>query len=250
MSLRPLTIPRVHADGVAIFGDLHLAAPGTEACGRANVETLQRLLDALRRRADLIIVNGDLFDLERGRLPWSQNRELSRLKAAHAELLRLLRAPDIIWVAGNHDAVLGDTGEAALAIDVVLPTAVLRVEHGHRFDAPIKRLRAFASGVTWLSGRVRRPPWTPVFRAMKLAERVLAGDTEEHCPVEAGAAASLRRDGSVDAMVIGHTHRALERRVGEKLLLNPGGSEDRLRALVVRSNAAGTGVHVEHVDIW
>lgn len=233
--------PQIDARRVAVLGDLHLARPGTDACGRVDAAALRAALDDLRAAADVIVVNGDLFDLERGPLPWRQRAELARIAPLHAETLAALDAPDVVHVWGNHDRVRAGRG-AVEAVCVRTPGGAIRIEHGDRFNAPIKRVRWFASGVTWLSGRVQAPPWRPIYDAMKRAEALLAregeGDGDEGA-VERNARRWLgSTPDAPDALVIGHTHRQYAAQTADRWLLNPGASTEQVRAVVIDGSGA------------
>ena len=237
LRLDPPPAPLV-AGRIAVLGDLHLARPGSPACATLSPAQLDRLLTTLREESDTVLFNGDLFDLERGPRPWRQAAELATLAPVHAEYLERLRAHDARCIFGNHDRVLGSAWGAAEAVDVQTPLGVVRIEHGDRFNAPIKRVRAFASAVTWASGRVQGPRTAPVYRAMKLAERVLAGEPEREDAagaVERNAAAWLaaQRTNAPIAMVIGHTHRRRAEQVGTRWLLNHGATMHAPRAVIV-----------------
>lgn len=228
----------LRAERFAVLGDLHLARPGTKACATLPPSALDTLLDGLRREVDAVLFNGDLFDLERGPLPWRQAHELRTLAPLHHAYLEVLQRHEVGCLFGNHDRVLQHAWGAAEAVDVETPLGVIRVEHGDRFNAPIKRVRAFASGVTWLSGRVQGGLGAPVYRAMKAAERVLAGESErEGTPgaVERNAAHWLATGAppEVQALVIGHTHRRYAAPIGHAWLLNPGAAMHGPRAVAI-----------------
>ena len=227
-----MTVPRLHASHFTVFGDVHLARRGSPACGPVRAEAFVAAVEALIETSELVIVNGDLFDLERGPLPWRQAHELSVIEPQHPHV-RAVEHPRVVWLSGNHDHVLTCQGRAQRAVDVVTPAGVVRVEHGDRFNPPIKQWPAFASGVTWLSGRVRGGGQAPLYRAMKQVERVLAGEVDEG----SGPGSIERRAGrwlegtDYAGLVIGHTHRRYAEQVGDAWLLNPGESMRGVQAV-------------------
>lgn len=234
-----MPIARVHAAHVAVLGDLHLARPGSAACASVSAEAFTASVRALLETSEWVVLNGDLFDLERGPLPWRQAHELLVIEPAHAHV-DVLHHPRVIWLSGNHDHVLHRQGRAQRALDLVTPAGLVRIEHGDRFNAPIKRSALIASGVTWLSGRMQGPALAPVYRAMKLAERVLAGESREGegpGAVERNAARWLAAHPEYVGLVIGHTHRRYEEAVDDAWLLNPGDSMSTVRAVRLDGHA-------------
>ncbi len=221
------------AKRLAVVSDFHLGRPGAGHACSVPPETLIAAANALRASHDLVVVNGDLYDLERGPTP-SQRRELRTLEPVHREVVSAMRGPGWAWTRGNHDRVLQALGLAAESVRVSLPCGVVHVEHGDRFNAPIKRWPPFTTGVTWVSGRVESVAglrW--VYGAMRQADALLTG-AESDDPVELDSARWLAADDTLVAMVIGHTHVPLLHALPDgRALLNPGGSTDEVHALSI-----------------
>ena len=254
MTAELLHPPSRTARSLAVISDFHLGRPDAELACQVPTDEILAAIDGLQERADLVIVNGDLFDLERGTLPLP-NRELSLLREVHARILNRLIDPGIAITRGNHDRVLGRDGTAFDALDVELPFGTFRVEHGDRFDGWIKQSDTFTSLVTWTSGRVHRVrALRPIYDAMRFADRVLTGAAKSHeDPVAQRAAAWLASSPRHRGMVIGHTHHALLRDIGDgRLLMNPGDCMDTIRALVLDDGTASLarwdGSQLEEVD--
>lgn len=198
-------------------------------------EELRAAAGALAESHDVIVVNGDLYDLERGPTPF-QARELRTLEPIHRETVAAMQGPQWWWTRGNHDRVLEDQGAATQSIRIELDVGVVHIEHGDRFNAPIKRWPPFTTFVTWVSGRVETVRvLRPAYAAMRFADSVLTGTTsDENDPVALDAAAWLDAQPDVAAMVIGHTHVPLLRRLPSgRSILNPGGSTDQVHALSI-----------------
>ncbi len=175
------------------------------ACQIAADEILAAV-DALRARTDMVVINGDLFDLERGTVPFLK-RELRLLEAVHHRVVAALTGPDFCWVRGNHDRVLLDLGRALPAIDVELPCGLFRIEHGDRFNAFIKRNESFTTMMTWLSGRLQiAPALLPFYKTMRAADHLLTGAaTSKDEPIAAKSArwdtvSHLQGDGPVEEL--------------------------------------------------
>lgn len=217
---------------VGIVGDFHLGRPNAPLACRVPHEELVAAVGALAERCDVVVINGDFYDLERGVLP-SQRLEAMLVRETHAALEEALSGPKFVWTSGNHDRALGH----ALSAELNTGAGVVRVEHGDRFDPPIKRLRRFTTFVTWASGRAHATPsLRPVYRAMRQMESVLTGSesSRELDPVTRAAARWLDSDASSPMLAIGHTHvPTLLATPGGRLLMNPGASVDQVRALEV-----------------
>ena len=241
--LRP---PSRTARSLAVISDFHLGRVDAELACRIPSEVIIAAVDALQERADLVVVNGDLFDLERGTLPLP-SRELRLLETVHQAVLTRLTNPRIAITRGNHDRVLGRDGTAFDALDVELPFGLFRVEHGDRFDGWIKRSDTFTGLVTWTSGRVHRVgALRPVYDLMRFADRLLTGAATSHDDPVAQRAAAWLGSSAHSGMVIGHTHHALLHDIGDgRLLMNPGGCMDTVRALVMDD---GTAARLEWRD--
>jgi predicted phosphodiesterase len=221
---------------VGIVGDFHLGRPNAPLACRVPSEELLAAVDALASRCDLVVINGDFYDLERGVLP-SQRLEAMLVRETHAVLEDALSGPKFIWTSGNHDRALGH----AVSAELNTGAGTLRVEHGDRFDPPIKRLRGFTTLVTWASGRAHATPaLTPAYRALRRMESVLTGSesSRELDPVTRAAVRWLDEDGSPSMLAIGHTHvPTLLTTPRGRLLMNPGASVDQVRALEVDAAA-------------
>lgn len=220
-----MTTLSLSATRLAVLGDVHLCRPGHPMSCRAPAEELTALAEHLRATHDVIVLNGDLFDLDRGPVPLRFRHELEVVEAAHADTVRALLRDGVVLLHGNHDRVLGELGRAAAAADVQVGPWRVRVEHGDRFDAPIKQLRRFASLVTWTSGRVSQPPLRPIYRAMRFLESALTGEREGDSGIERRARAWLA-DADVDALIIGHTHAEHVSEADGRMLINPGACLD------------------------
>jgi len=230
---------RLHAERIAVLGDVHLGRPGAPLAYTGDDAGFAAWIDALAAQYDAIVVNGDLYDLERGVVPFAFRDELDRLDAAHPRSLAALRRAGAIVLVGNHDAALAELRGTGDAIDLDTPSGLVRVEHGHRWDAPIKQLRRFTAAVTWASGRVVASPARPLFDVMRWLDRRLTGETARRSPVERGAAAWLGAHRHYAGLVIGHTHRPILDRVAGGVLANPGGCVDGVRRWIEVDGAAG-----------
>lgn len=238
MPSNPTGMPR-HPLRTLFLSDLHL---GTRAARPAEV-----LAFLAAHRAETIYLVGDVFDLwHGGRVHWSEATD-----ALVAELEARARAGvRVIYLAGNHDAVLRQPGVARLPDGWDLREAVVHraadgqrylVLHGDQADARLFRLhvmtrigsradaglRAFDA---WLG---RRGTWPrPTHRPSRI-EQVLAGFNALF--VMAGQyetrLAGLARAAGLQGVICGHSHRPGLRDVDGALYANCGDWVDSFTAL-------------------
>ena len=223
----------ISARRVAVVSDLHLGRPDAPHACNVKLDEVKAAASVLAETHDLAVVNGDLFDLERGTWPL-QGREYELLSQVHAEAAAALRAPPWIWTRGNHDRVLEALELATEHVEVALPCGVVRIEHGDRFNAFIKRWPPFTTFVTWVSGRVEAvPALRPIYRAMRFADLALTGTSRaSEDPVVTAAAEWLGTRPDLRALVIGHPHEAVLRGLSDgRTVMNPGGSTEQIHAL-------------------
>ena len=225
---------------VIVCGDLHLRDDGSWS--PLAVESLVGLLEQLAQEAELVVINGDLFDLDRGRFPCAQRYEFERSRHRWCALEEAIARLSIRVTAGNHDHAL--RGEimgghrVCEALELSVDGVRVRIEHGERFDAWVKRVRGFTSFVTWLSAWVDRPPLRPVYRLMRWVERATTQD--ERGGIEKRAMRWLHSQERCDVLVLGHTHRRTRWDEDRRTLLNPGdGMGGRVRFLRVGGDGAG-----------
>lgn len=214
-------------ESVIILSDLHLGRGDANTGFGGGAKEVARALQALAQEAELVIVNGDLYDLDRGSFPTAQRREYQFLQPRWRPVEKALKQAGARVTSGNHDHALRgqDLGGGAVAGAFRLRVGGLRlhIEHGERFNAWIKQHRALTSFVTWMSGVASRSVWgRPLYRLLRGVEACTTDDQEDG--VVRRAETWLRDEPNIDLMVIGHTHQYLHQKVGEALLLNPGDS--------------------------
>jgi predicted phosphodiesterase len=214
---------------VAVVGDVHLQRAGGRTSCNVSAAVLRDVAAHLYDVHDVVVVNGDFFDLDRSPTPFAWERELDHLEQLHADVVAAFRRPRFRWTFGNHDRVLGARGLADEALELSLRCGRIRIEHGHRFDSPLKQLRLFTSLVTWTNGRVEALGLGMVDAAMRVLDRQLTGRRPGHCPIAFHARAWLDASPEFAALIIGHTHRELIDRNGDGVVANPGGSTDAVR---------------------
>lgn len=209
---------------IAICADIHLGRGEAVTGFSGSDEDLASFLSQLALSADLVVVNGDLYDLDRGLVPCAQGREFDVVRGRWQRVESAMQTHGIRMTAGNHDRVLLGRSFAGQVVRERLVVhhggRTLWIEHGERFDAWVKRVRWFTSLVTWVSGRVARGPLAPLYRALRWAETVTTQD--DGGGLEARAERWFRTQSECDLWVFGHTHREAMVNVDGRWMLNPG----------------------------
>ncbi len=225
----------VEAASFAVISDLHLGRAGASTACAVPAHELVGFLRALLDSHALLVANGDIYDLERGTVPFAFARELITVRRDNAAVAAALDHPRVVSTVGNHDEHLARHG-VARSLDVVTPAGVFRCEHGHRFNPWIKRNAAFTSAVTWASGRVSGRALKPLWAALRSGERALSGPNSVS-RIEARALASIREDPRYVGIVIGHTHQAQLLHAHDRVLVNPGDCMHEPRYVSVNPSA-------------
>jgi UDP-2,3-diacylglucosamine hydrolase len=197
---------------------------------------------------DTLVIAGDLCDFWMGARRAEIDLFRSESLQALAEFKRHGGSLEIM--GGNHDVWLCPVYERDLGAriirephDVTLHGLRLRLVHGHLLGAR-QLWKAGMESRAFFEGFGRVPG--PVARALDhvLAwqnERGLKADEERHLRVYRAYASALR--GSVDIVVIGHVHRALDESESAPRLIVLGGWQQRSSFLKI--DESGASFHVE-----
>jgi len=210
-----------------IIADVHLGV------ARPVIErSFEKYLRALPSDAKSLIIDGDLFDFW---FEWTSVIPRRGFRAL-AELAAVREAGvEIVWIAGNHDCWGGDVLRQDIGVtyhvgpweDMVGPWHI-RVEHGDGLRAVEDRKYRMIRPI------MRSPTAIALFRRLHpdFATRIAMGSSSASRTYRArdGGAGlraighdTLRRDPTLDVMVLGHSHvAALERVDGAGIFANPG----------------------------
>lgn len=216
----------VRSERAMVISDLHLGNPMSSA--RHRLSDFLALVSS--ERADLII-NGDGIDIMQS----SMRGIATDATPVIAGLHRLMdEGRHVYYVIGNHDApmehFIGSWLVTAVTpfLNVTSGSRRIRVEHGHLYDPWYQRMPGTYEQLCRAGRAVAR--FTPdlyeqLARAQGTVERLTGGPDEEgrrsgDTPFDAAARLLLSR--GFDAVVFGHTHRALERRYPEGVYVNSG----------------------------
>jgi len=121
---------------IATISDIHLSSRDsrTVPCLFNDIELATHLQD-LSSSNDLVILNGDIFELLHPKLlPFSYKRELNQIKRTYPKtFFEIKDNKKILFIKGNHDhAVIIEGKSLYLGVEIVTPYGNLWFEHGHR----------------------------------------------------------------------------------------------------------------------
>jgi len=214
---------------VAVVSDLHLCSQ-PRVCEFTHSEArMLALMDRLEAEHAAILVPGDIYNLDHGWLPVGRGVELRATQRAFPRLTRRLHAPPCIAVHGNHDSALRRLAHIPEVALLELGGRRILMLHGHQYDGRLKQLPGVSATGSWLAAWLRRARlgrvanrlvrigvWTNQIDARFRAARGLEGaditDAGEPEPHDVRAARKLLERHDVDVVVMGHTHRARQRR--------------------------------------
>ena len=192
---------------LAVFSDLHLAPGGANRC-QIDPKRLLEMFDRIEEAADRVVVGGDLFDLDRPRVPGDWRGQLEAVRRTYPALLARLESYE--WIFGNHDAALRFEGVPEERAFVADGLRVL-VVHGHQWDMLLKRIPLVAPVANFTAGWLER---TALRRASGVMAKVpLILDKLWHRgraaagPDRSLAGATELLAQEWDVVICGHTHR-------------------------------------------
>jgi len=190
-----------------IVSDLHMGSP------YFLVREFDRFLRTIPDDC-LLILNGDIIDNAKTKLPLPHRQILERLEK------RSLRRP-VIWVQGNHDNgfVSNSIGNIEFRPIYQVDHRIL-VAHGHDFDEIMPRSRLFIKAFTYLhQARIAlgmRPAHVAHYaKKWKRLYKLLRDNIIKN-------AVLCAREQGCDVVVCGHTHFAEERDVEGIRYINTG----------------------------
>ena len=189
-----------------MIGDLHLSRQGAHDGYRGDAETLIRLIATLAEETEGVVLVGDVYDLDRGTLPFGFAREKRMADALWQPVVDALHDHNVLSVVGNHDRWLLNEG-ALEAVEISTPTGRWRIEHGDRFNSWIKQWPPFTHLVTWCSGVVTRAGWMGVYTHMRQVEGLFRAGAGSSETIMARCQRFLQAETHLRGMVVGHTHQ-------------------------------------------
>ncbi|QDG51515.1 hypothetical protein FIV42_12395 [Persicimonas caeni] len=193
---------------LAVISDLHLAPGASNRCTAPRAALLD-LFDEIEAVADRVLVGGDLFDLDRPKLPGGWRSIIEGVRDEFPQVVDRLEGYD--WIFGNHDGQLCRTG---VPEERFFHADGLRIlaRHGHQWDMPLKKLPALAPTANYVAGWFDRLGLDAVAGAMGgvplVVDRVLhTKSTTKPGPDRSlrGARELIDTEG-LDIVISGHSH--------------------------------------------
>jgi UDP-2,3-diacylglucosamine pyrophosphatase LpxH len=120
-------------DKFLILSDLHL-----DLENKITDEILHNYLQTALNENYIIILNGDIIDIIKNELINFQ-REYDRIKQKYRNTIELLSNERIIYIKGNHDAVLKRLNihsNIRNEYDIIYDNYEIHIEHGSQYDLP------------------------------------------------------------------------------------------------------------------
>lgn len=137
---------------IGVFSDLHLAPGSTSRC-TASREDLLDLCERLEDGCDRVIVAGDLFDLDRPRIPGDWRGQLRAIRREYGVLVERLERFD--WVYGNHDYQL-QLERVPEERELITADLGVMVLHGHQWDMLLKKVPGVPQTANFIAGWLQR----------------------------------------------------------------------------------------------
>ncbi len=222
---------------IAILSDLHLGCGDRADRFQHDEAAFLRFLDALERWADVVVINGDLYETWQGARWRDPSGALAASRRRYPRLTARLHRPPYLLTWGNHDPLLASTDGVPAWRHLHADGLTLAFTHGQRWDGLLKRLPALPYAFAWTTGWLRRqPPEHPLWGALEARRHAaevrhlynpappprLAAPRDAACRYAAGAAAWLRDHPRVHLLALGHTHVAARVQTPWGLYLNSG----------------------------
>jgi UDP-2,3-diacylglucosamine pyrophosphatase LpxH len=273
VGMADVSLPRKLPFRIRVLSDLHIGVPGTGSNDfLLDDEAFLAYLDASLESANVVVLNGDVFECWEGNLVRNSEQRFREIAEARPALVEGLRqraeAGRLVVVAGNHDAIVR-TAKLFPAVESWTQReygVLLHVAHGHQADAFNAGL---AGGGLGGCGRC-------ISACVGLGESLLYADLDHDlsalqaiCTGERDAsvmldhAERLAARNSYDVVVYGHSHDATVEPIlrGAALYANSGtasGSRDAVdkvdltitpdaRVEVVVASTSVLGTRPDHV---
>jgi len=203
----------------ASYGDVHLSHSPALDKFRGCEDDLLRFDEHLFRHHDQVILMGDMFQTDYGRLPGSRTDVFAAIAERFPRIVARYGSGVHRTLAGNHDAVTRMLLGAENEIRVTNGQVRLWFIHGHQFDPFIAGKGRMPYLVTWLVGGLRR---AGLWQLADYLEGPLYLKGQNALPYVDGAAVRALERGDADVVVMGHSHQVTCRPAGSGVYLNSG----------------------------
>lgn len=228
---------------IAALSDFHIGATARTCGFRHSEAAFGRYLDRLEAEHDAIVLLGDIYQTDHGRVPSraSARRHLHRARARVPALVERFDAAPYHYVFGNHDEIAGEALAAPERLLLGSEGARVLLTHGHQYDPIARRAPLAADAGTWFTGRLRYAGLRPVAawlerRDVAVKDRRFRGADGPY----ARGGLELARGHKAQFVVMGHTHCPRVDRLGDITLVNSGTCSDGRYCHVSIDTEAGT----------
>lgn len=197
---------------IAVISDLHLGDHTVTDNSKLNEDKLIVWCKQLLQDGTVLVINGDLFDCWQPRTWDEQIKQFNKVRKCHYNfvefLLENIRTGRIIYVSGNHDAVVRTKD----LIPGVLPRYILEYsgkkflfEHGHQGDEfNHGSFSVIGQAITWLLSWCERLGWRDADNDFAKLEKSVLPDGGSDNNLDAYAAKKIKEGYAL--VVLGHTH--------------------------------------------
>jgi predicted phosphodiesterase len=204
---------------IASFGDLHLGHTQVLDKFQGREEVLLRFDDHLCRTHDRIILMGDIYQTDYGKVPGSRSEVLEAILKRYSQVVQRWRSSPYRSVFGNHDMITQKLLGTSRQIRIKKDDWRIWFIHGHQFDPFIGEKGHLPFFVTWMIGGMRRIGFSCLADFLEgpfydFGQRLFQR-------LERAARTALSH-GKNDIMVMGHSHQTACRQLGNGVYLNSG----------------------------
>jgi predicted phosphodiesterase len=209
---------------LAVLSDLHLGPGPSNRC-TASPAQINALLDRLEESSDRVLVAGDLFDLDRPKLPGRWRAVLDEVRQELPELSD--RLDNCEWIFGNHDGQLCRLGVPEEREYMVDGLHIL-ARHGHQWDMPLKKLPGLAPAANFVAGWLDRSGLKGAASALGAAPLLIDRVANTGNPTAPGSdrtvvgAREVIACQNLDILICGHSHLLRLVATPQGLIVNTG----------------------------
>lgn len=165
--------PRDSLRTIALLSDLHLGRYDHPDGGRVDYLDLVARIEALAARVDLVVLVGDVLELQHGLVPFAFAHELAVVRRRHADLIQLLSRPGFVRLVGNHDSSLARLAGHHDDLRLDVGGRRLVALHGHQVDVLHRHVPWLESAGSWGAAMAVRAGFRDAWRlAAETAGRV------------------------------------------------------------------------------
>ena len=216
---------------IKVISDLHIGVKGTkENDFKLDEDKFKDYLLSLVDKCSMIVLLGDVFDLLQSEKFNDQETRLREIikdrMGLYGALVSMIVRGDIVYVNGNHDAFMRTNKVFSKIVPKLVhktPHHILVFDHGHRADI---FNGMFSNFISWIVGWLERIGFVDIDKdAPKLLKAMETNKNIDSVYIK--YAKKLQERYTADMVVLGHTHNAMVKEVGDLTYVNSGKGCDR-----------------------